>query len=87
MKFAKNVDLAHLKSGVGKLGSDKLEKVPIGLNSLKSKVNKLKVDKLATVPGGFSKLSDAVTTMLLKRLNMMNWLKKLTLLKLPILVI
>ena len=86
-RFAKNVDLAKLKSEVGKLGSDKLEKVPTGLNSLESKVNKLNVDKLATVPGGFSKLSDAVTTMLLKRLNMMNWLKKLTLLKLPILVI
>ena len=87
MKFAKNVDLANLKSEVGKLDCDKLEKVPTGLNSLESKVNKLNVDKLATVPAGFSKLSDAVTMMLLKRLNMMNWLKKLTLLKLPMLVI
>ena len=86
-KFAKNVDLANLKSEVGKLDSDKLEKVPTGLKSLESNVNKLNVDKLATVQGGFNKLSDVVTTMLLKRLNMMNWLKKLTLLKLSILVI
>ena len=40
-KFAKNVDLANLKSEIGKLDSDKLEKVPTGLNSLKSKVIKL----------------------------------------------
>ena len=36
-KFAKKVDLASLKSEVDKLDTDKLEKVPTGLNSLKVK--------------------------------------------------
>ena len=54
----KKVDLASLKSEVDKLGIDKLEKVPTGLNSLKSKVDKLDVDKLVPVPVDLSKLSD-----------------------------
>ena len=36
-KFAKNFDLASLKSEVDKLDTDKLEKVPTSLNSLKSR--------------------------------------------------
>ena len=76
--FAKKVDLASLKSEVGKL-----EKIPTGLNSLKIKVYKLDV-KLVPVPVDLRKLSDVVK-ILLKRLNIMNWLKKLTLFKLLIL--
>ena len=57
-KFAKNVDLASLKSEVDKLDIDKLEKVPTGLNSLKSKEDKLDIGKLVPVPVGLSKLSD-----------------------------
>ena len=60
LKFAKKVDSASLKSEVDKLDTDKLEKVPNGLNSLKSKVDKLDVDKLILVPVDLSKLSDAV---------------------------
>ena len=58
--FAKKTDLANLKSDVDKLDIDKLEQVPIGLNSLKSKVDKLVVDKLVPVPADLSKLSDVV---------------------------
>ena len=70
--FAKKTDLANLKSDVDKLDIDKLEQVPIGLNSLKSKVDKLIVDKLAPVPADLSKLSDVIKMMPLKRLNTMN---------------
>ena len=50
LKFTKEVDFASLKSEVDKLDTDKLEKVPTGLNSLRSKVDKLDVDKLVSVP-------------------------------------
>ena len=56
-----------------------LQKVPTGLSSFKSKVDKLDVDKLVLVPVNFSKQRDAIKMMSLKRLNMMNWLKTLTL--------
>ena len=39
-KFAKNVDLANLKSNLDELGTDKLKNVPTNLSNLKSKVNK-----------------------------------------------
>ena len=39
-KFAKKVDLAHLKSRVDKLDIDKLKNVPTNLNNSKSKVDK-----------------------------------------------
>ena len=45
-KFAKEVDLANLKSDVDKLHIDKLKNVPSGLSDLKSKVDKLDFDKL-----------------------------------------
>ena len=45
-KFAKDADLATLKSNIERLDIDKLEKVRSGLNSLKSKVHKLDNDKL-----------------------------------------
>ena len=66
-KFAKNVDLASLKSEVDKLDIDKLEKVPTGLNSLKSKVDKLDVDKLVPVPVDLSKLSNVVKNDVVKK--------------------
>ena len=38
--FAKQIDLANLKSSVDKLDIDKLKNVPSNLNNLKSKVDK-----------------------------------------------
>ena len=58
--FAKEVDLANLKSEVDKLDIDKLEKVQTDLNRLKSKVDELDVDKLVPVPVDLCKLSDVV---------------------------
>ena len=66
-KSVKNVDLASLKSEVDKLDSDKLEKVPTGLNSLNSKVDKLDVDKLLPVPVDLSKLSVVVKNYVVKK--------------------
>ena len=86
-KFAKKVDLASLKSEVDKLHINKLEKVSTSLNSWKNKVDKLEVDKLVPVLIDLIKLSDVIKMVLLKRLNMMNGLKTLTLLRLLILVI
>ena len=65
-EFAKNVDLASLKSEVNKLEIDKLEKVLTGLNSLKSKVDKLDVDKLVPVLVNLSKLSDVAKSDVVK---------------------
>ena len=39
-KFAKNVDLANLKSNVDKLGIDELRSIPTNLSNLKSKIGK-----------------------------------------------
>ena len=44
LKFAKNVDLAKLKSDIDKLDIDKLKNLPTNLNNLESKVGKLNVD-------------------------------------------
>ena len=55
-KFAKNVDLANLKSNIDKLDIDKLKNVPTNLTNLKSKVDKLYVNKLVPVPVDLSKL-------------------------------
>ena len=85
--FAKKTDLANLKSDVDKLDIDKLRNVQSNLGNLKSKVDKLDIDKLVRVPVDVSKLSDVVKTILLKRLNIMNQLKKLLILKLLILMI
>ena len=76
-EFAKNAGLVSLKSDINKLDIDKLEKVPSGLRSLKSKVDRLDVDKSAPAPVD---LSDVVKTHVVKKLNMMYWLKKLTIL-------
>ena len=59
-KFAKKVDLATLKSNVGKLDIDKLKNVSTNLSNLKIKVDKLVADKLVPIPVDVSKLSDAV---------------------------
>ena len=61
-KFAKNVDLAKLKSDVDKLDIDKLGNVPSNLNNLKSKI-----DKLVPVSVDLNKVSDAVKMMPLKK--------------------
>ena len=65
--FTKKVDLASLKSIVGKLDIDKLKKVPTNLSNLKSKVDKLDVDKLVPVPVDLSKLSDVVKNDVIKK--------------------
>ena len=49
LKYAKNIDLANLKSDVDKLEIDKLKNVPTNLSNLKSKVDKSDVDKLVPV--------------------------------------
>ena len=58
LKFAKNVDLANLKSNVNKWDIDKLKIVPGDLSSLKIKVDKLDTGKLKTTPDDLSKLSN-----------------------------
>ena len=70
-RFAKNVDLANLKSNVGKLDIDKLKNVPTNLSSLRSKVDKLGVDKLVPVPVDLSKLSDVVKNDVVKKMQIM----------------
>ena len=70
-KFAKKINLASLKSEV-----DKLEKVPISLNSLKSKVDILDVDKLVPVPVDLSKVSDVVKNDLVKKTEYDELVKK-----------
>ena len=59
-KFAKNVDLAHLKSSVDKWYIDKLKNVQTNLSNWKSKIDQLAVDKLVPIPVDLSKLSDVV---------------------------
>ena len=85
--FAKKTDLTNLKPSVDKLDIDKLKSVASGLNSLKNKVDKVDVDKLVPVSGYLSSLSDVVKTDVVKKVNMVNWLKKFIILKLLILVI
>ena len=65
--FAKNIDLANLKSDVDKLDIDELKHVSSGLSSLKSKVDKLDVDKLVPVPIDLSKPSDVVENDVVKK--------------------
>ena len=66
-KFAKKVDLASLKSNVGKLDIDKRKNVLTNLSNLKSKVDKLDVDKLVPVLVDLSKLSDVVKNNVVKK--------------------
>ena len=60
--------------------------MPTNLSNLKSKVDKLDIDRLVPVPVDLGKLSDVIKNDV-KRLNMMNYLKKLIILVLLILVI
>ena len=57
------------------------------LASLKSDIDKLDIGKLETTLVYLSKLSDEVKMKSLKRLNITNWLRKLTLFRLLLLVI
>ena len=57
LSFAKKVDLATLKSNVGKLDIDKLKNVPTYLSNLEGKVDKLNVDKLLSLPVDLSKVN------------------------------
>ena len=70
-KFAKNGDLASLKSEVDKLDIDKLEKLPTVLNSLKNKVDKLDVNKQIPVPVDVNKVNYLVKMILLKKMYIM----------------
>ena len=63
-KYAKKVDLAHLKSNADRADIDK---VTTNLRNLKSKLDKLDVDKLGPIPLDFSKLSDIVKNDVLKK--------------------
>ena len=75
------------KSDVDKLDIYKLKNVLSNLINLKSKVDKLDVDKLVPVLVDLSRLSKFGKMMLLKILDSMNWLQKLTLFRLLILLI
>ena len=73
--FAEKNYLVELKSDIDKGDIDKLGKGPSALTNLKSKVDKLDADKFMLVPVDLSKLTDVVKMMLIKRLNIMDWLK------------
>ena len=66
--FAKQVDLANLKSDVAKLDIDILK---TNLSNLKSKVGKFDVDKLIAGPVDLNKLSDVKKMMSLKKMFIM----------------
>ena len=66
-KFAKEIDLANLKSNIDKLDIDKLKNVTTNLRNLKSKEEKLYVGKLLPVPVDLSKLSDVVKNDAIKK--------------------
>ena len=78
LEFAGKTDFARLKLDIDKLGIDKSEKVPSGLNSLKSKVYKLDIDKLEATPVNLSKPSNAVKNDIVKKTKEVELVKKLT---------
>ena len=84
--FAKKTDLANMKFEVNKLDIDKLKNMSSNLLNLKSKVDKLVIGKLETTTVDVSKLSDVVKNKLLKSLNIMNYLKRLILILLRLLI-
>ena len=73
--------MANLKSDEYKLDIYELKNVPGNLSNLKSKAEKIDIWKIETT------LFALLHLMLLKRLYMINWLKKLIILILLILVI
>ena len=58
--FAKQSDLANLKSDVDKLDIDKLENISTNLRNLTNKADKLDVDQLVPAPVDLGKLRDAL---------------------------
>ena len=46
------------------------------LANLKTEVDKLDIDKLVPVPVDLSKLSDVVKNEIVKKMSMINWLKR-----------
>ena len=77
LEFAKNYDLAILKSDVDELDIDEVKKVQSGIRNLKSKVDKLYVDKLKPVTADqiWKKEVIWLVMILLKRPYITNWLK------------
>ena len=69
LDFAKNSDLARLKSGIDKLVIHKLADVPRRLTNLKDYVDILDADKLVPVPDDLSKLSNTVKNDVVKKIN------------------
>ena len=59
----------------------------VNLTSLKSNIDDLDIDKLRSVPVDLINLGNVVKKILLKRLCVMNWVKKLMLFRLFMLVI
>ena len=59
----------------------------VNLTSLKSDIDDLDIDKLRSLPVDLINLGNVVKNVLLKRLCVMNWVKKLMLFRLFILVI
>ena len=59
----------------------------VNLTSLKSDIDDLDIDKLRSVPVDLINLGNVVKNILLKRLCVMNWVKKLMLFRLFMLVI
>ena len=59
----------------------------VNLTSLKSDIDDLDIDKLRSVPVDLINLGNVVKNILLKRLCVMNWVKKLMLFRLFILII
>ena len=77
LEFAKNHDLAILKSDVDELDIDEVKIVQSGIRNLKSKVDKLYVDKLKPVTADqiWKKEVIWLVMILLKRPYITNWLK------------
>ena len=59
----------------------------VNLTSLKSDIDDLDIDKLRSLPVDLINLGNVVKNILLKRLCVMNWVKKLMLFRLFMLVI
>ena len=59
----------------------------VNLTSLKSDIDDLDIDKLRSLPVDLINLGNVVKNILLKRLCVMNWVKKLMLFRLFTLVI
>ena len=85
--FAKKADLADLESDIDKLDIKKLKTLQNDLKNLKSKVERLDIGELETTIVDLGLLTDLVKNKFVKKLNMTNQLKKLTLIRLLTLMI